>query len=80
MTTLLGTQLKMGKPSERAVLISDLHVGSDGGSVLGSLDAAIAVARQSADALFVLGRWLSHETGAGDNVWVPNVPTKSGID
>ena len=32
------------------------------------------------DALFVLGRWLSHETGVGDKVWVPNVPTKNGID
>jgi cob(I)alamin adenosyltransferase len=32
------------------------------------------------DALFVLGRYLSHETGAGDKVWVPNVPAKNGID
>lgn len=55
MTSVLGTDIRAGAPSERAVLISDLHVGTDGGQVLRSLDAAVAVARQSADALFVLG-------------------------
>lgn len=55
MTEVLGTQIEAGAKAERAVLISDLHVGTDGGAVLRSLDAALAVARDSADALFVLG-------------------------
>lgn len=55
MTEVLGTRIQTGAPAERAVLISDLHVGTDGGEVLQSLDAAIAVAQDSADALFVLG-------------------------
>ena len=44
-----------GAPAERAVMISDLHVGADGGAVLQSLDGAIRVAQASADALFILG-------------------------
>tara|TARA_R110002072_G_scaffold27804_1_gene90158 strand:- start:13084 stop:13899 length:816 start_codon:yes stop_codon:yes gene_type:complete len=52
---VLGTQVVAGAPAERAVLISDLHVGSHGGQVLEALDAAIAVARDRADALLVLG-------------------------
>ena len=55
MIRVLGTTVVTGAAAERAVLISDLHVGAGGGRVLASLDAAIAVARQSADALFVLG-------------------------
>jgi UDP-2,3-diacylglucosamine hydrolase len=55
MTRLLGTEVVLGAPADRAVLISDLHIGTDGGAVLASLDAAIATARGSADALFVLG-------------------------
>lgn len=52
---VLGTPIVAGAAAERAVLISDLHVGADGGAVVGALDAAIAHARQHADALFVLG-------------------------
>lgn len=52
---MLGTDIRAGAPAERAVLISDLHVGADGGQVLQTLDAAIAVAQQSEGALFVLG-------------------------
>lgn len=55
MTNVLGTDIRDGAPAERAVLISDLHVGTDGGKVLQALDAAIAVAQQSEGALFVLG-------------------------
>lgn len=55
MSDVLGTKIRDGAPAERAVLISDLHVGTDGGRVLAGLDAAIAVAREQADALFVLG-------------------------
>jgi UDP-2,3-diacylglucosamine hydrolase len=52
---VLGTAIRAGAAAERAVLISDLHVGADGGAVVDALDAAIAHARARADALFVLG-------------------------
>jgi len=55
VTSILGTTIRDGAPAERAVLISDLHVGTDGGPVLAALDAAIAVAQKSDSALFVLG-------------------------
>ncbi|MFT4512788.1 MAG: UDP-2,3-diacylglucosamine hydrolase [Planctomycetota bacterium] len=55
MIDVLGTKVVTGAPAERAVLISDLHVGADGGRVLEALDAAIAVAHEQADALLVLG-------------------------
>lgn len=55
MKEVLGTKVVSGAPAERAVLISDLHVGTDGGRVLQALDAAIAVAHEQADALLVLG-------------------------
>ncbi len=55
MIAVLGTKVVTGAPAERAVLISDLHVGTDGDRVLGALDAAIAVAHEQADALLVLG-------------------------
>lgn len=52
---VLGTVIRGGAAADRAVLISDLHVGSDGGAVVEALDAAIRHARDHADALFVLG-------------------------
>ena len=52
---MLGSKIVAGAPADRAVLISDLHVGADGGRVLDALDAAIEVARKQADALLVLG-------------------------
>jgi len=55
VTTVLGTEIRAGAPAERAVLISDLHVGADGGAVMQALDAAIERARETADALFILG-------------------------
>ena len=36
-------------------MISDLHVGDDGGQVLVALEAAVDHAQEHADALFVLG-------------------------
>jgi UDP-2,3-diacylglucosamine hydrolase len=55
VSSVLGTEVVAGAPAGRAVLISDLHVGSEGGRVLQALDAAIAVASGSCEALFVLG-------------------------
>src|SRR5690606_11006058 len=52
---VLGTPVVAGAAAECAVLISDLHVTTDADHLLVALDAAIAVAQQSADALFVLG-------------------------
>lgn len=52
---VLGTGVRTGAAAARAVLISDLHVGDDGGAVLAAMDAALAHARRSADAMFVLG-------------------------
>lgn len=55
MIKVLDTVVASGAPAERAVLISDLHIGADGGRVVAALDRAIAVASESKSALFVLG-------------------------
>jgi UDP-2,3-diacylglucosamine hydrolase len=55
VTCVLGTNITDGIPADRAVVISDLHLGSDDADGLAALDAAIAVARKSAEALFILG-------------------------
>lgn len=55
MTEVLGTAVRAGAAAERALLISDLHVPSDGGRVVASLAAAIAAAQARDAALFVLG-------------------------
>ena len=55
MTKVLDTEVQSGASAARAVLISDLHIGTDGGRVLAALDRAIAVACESNSALFVLG-------------------------
>lgn len=52
---VLGTAIRSGADATRAVMISDLHVGDDGGAVLGALEAAVDHALARADALFVLG-------------------------
>ena len=50
-----GTQVHVGAAAERAVLISDLHVGGAGDDVCASLASAVDHACGHADALFVLG-------------------------
>ena len=55
MIKVLDTVVASGAPAERAVLISDLHIGAYGGRVVAALDRAIAVASESNSALFVLG-------------------------
>ena len=48
MIEVLGTKVVTGAPAERAVLISDLHVGTDGGRVLDGIRAgssSVAVRR-----------------------------------
>jgi UDP-2,3-diacylglucosamine hydrolase len=52
---VLGTDVRQGAAAARAVLISDLHVGADGGDVVAAMDAAVAHAEGHADAMFVLG-------------------------
>lgn len=52
---VLGTDVRAGAPAERAVLISDLHVGPGDEAVLEGLDAAVRYAQGHADALIVLG-------------------------
>ncbi len=51
----LGTTVRVGAPAERAVLVSDLHVGDVGDDVFASLASAVDYASDNADALFVLG-------------------------
>ena len=56
MTDVLGTRIHPVRRDEAcAVLISDLHVPSDGGEVLDRLRSALAAARRLGAAAFVLG-------------------------
>lgn len=57
MSSVLGTEIRVGAAAASAVLISDLHVrgGAGADEELAPLRAAISVAQQRADALFVLG-------------------------
>ncbi|MCB9887742.1 MAG: UDP-2,3-diacylglucosamine diphosphatase [Planctomycetes bacterium] len=53
---LLGTAVfRWNQPVAAAVLISDLHVPSDGGAAFAHLQDAVAAARQAQRPLFVLG-------------------------
>lgn len=54
--TVLGTSVyRWPEPVQDAVLVSDLHVPSDGGAALDYLVAAVAAAKARRCALFVLG-------------------------
>lgn len=56
MTEVLGTPvLPTAAAPARALLLSDLHVPSDGGAVVGMLDAALTAAAQRQASVFVLG-------------------------
>ncbi|MCU0863197.1 MAG: UDP-2,3-diacylglucosamine diphosphatase [Planctomycetes bacterium] len=56
MTRVLGTPvLPTAAAPARALLLSDLHVPSDGGAVVAMLDAALTAAAQRQASVFVLG-------------------------
>ena len=55
MTTVLGTPVVAGRATDKALLLSDLHVPFGGGKVVDTLNAAMAAARAEGAALFVLG-------------------------
>ena len=52
---VLGTRVRRGAAAERAVLISDLHLGATADAAIASFDAAVSHARERADALLILG-------------------------
>ncbi len=56
MTRVLGTRIEpLRAVAERALLVSDLHIGSDGGAALAHLRWAIAAAAAQRATLLVLG-------------------------
>lgn len=56
MNAVLGTRIEpLRAAAERALLVSDLHIGSDGGAPLQNLRHAVAAAAAERAALLVLG-------------------------
>lgn len=55
MTELLGTAIRAGADAQRALLVSDLHLGGDGGAALAALDRVLAAAGDGGMPVFVLG-------------------------
>jgi hypothetical protein len=56
LTSVLGTRIEpLRAVAERALLVSDLHIGSDGGAALAHLRWAIAAAAAQRASLLVLG-------------------------